>query len=457
MVKVYDSMGQMEVPEEAYYGASTQRAVENFPISGYTMPSSVLRSLALIKVAASRVNHELGLLEKEVAEAIGQAAEEIVHGKFVEQFPVDMFQTGSGTSTNMNMNEVVAARANELLGSEKQSRSPVHPNDHVNLGQSSNDVIPTALHIASRLQVHEILLPALSDLQAALGKKADEFAGLVKLGRTHMQDAVPVTLGQEFSGWAAQVAHGVEAVSRCLPDLEELTLGGTAVGTGLSAHPDFADKAVSFLAAKTGVEFKITDNRFAAQGGKEALTGLMKALGLYASSLVKITSDLRLLASGPRGSIGEIMLPSLQPGSSLMPGKVNPVLLESAIQVGAKVMGNDLAVTAANASGVLELNVAMPLIGFVISESITLLSNISRLLAEQYINGITADADRCAELVDKSLALVTPLAAKIGYDRAAELAKEAYDEGKTIRELVKEKGILTDKEIEEVLDPRKMV
>ena len=450
-------MGQMEVPDEAYYGASTQRAVENFPISGYTMPAGVLRSLALIKLAASRVNHELGLLGKEIAEAIGQAAEEIVQGRFADQFPVDVFQTGSGTSTNMNMNEVVAARANELLGSPKQSRSPVHPNDHVNLGQSSNDVIPTALHIASRLQVQEKLLPALHDLQAALGKKADEFTGLVKLGRTHMQDAVPITLGQEFSGWAAQVAHGIEAVKRCLPDLEELTLGGTAVGTGLNAHPEFADRAASFLSAKTGIGFRITSNRFAAQGGKEALTGLMKALALYASSLVKIASDLRLLASGPRGSIGEITLPSLQPGSSLMPGKVNPVLLESAIQVGARVMGNDLTVTMANASGVLELNVAMPLIGFATAESIILLSNTSRLLAEKYVSRITADPKRCAQLLEGSLALVTPLVEKIGYDRAAELAREAFDEGKTIRELVKEKGILTDKEIEEVLDPKKMV
>ena len=457
MVEVYDSMGKMEVPEEAYYGASTQRAVENFPVSGYTMPVSVLRSLALVKAAASRANHELGLLEKEVAEAIGQASEEIVQGRFADQFPVDVFQTGSGTSTNMNVNEVIAARANELLGGLKQSRAPVHPNDHVNLGQSSNDVIPTALHIASRLHVQEALLPALKVLQTSLERKADEFQGLVKLGRTHMQDAVPVTLGQEFSGWAAQVAFGIEAVSKCLPDLEDLALGGTAVGTGLNAHPEFAQRAISYLSAKTGVQFRVVSNRFASQGGKEALTGLMKALALYASSLVKIASDLRFLASGPRGSIAEITLPSLQPGSSLMPGKVNPVLVESAIQVGARVMGNDMAVTVANASGVLELNAAMPLMGFAISESIILLSNISSLLADKYVSGITADPRRCEQLLERSLALVTPLASRIGYDQAAELAKEAFEKDRTIRQLVREKGILTEEEIEEILDPKKMV
>jgi fumarate hydratase class II len=318
-------------------------------------------------------------------------------------------------------------------------------------------VIPTALHISCRLQVHELLLPSLYELQTALNVKAGEFKDLVKLGRTHMQDAVPVTLGQEFSGWAAQVVHGIEAVKRCLTDLEMLPLGGTAVGTGLSTHPEFASKAIGFIADKTGIGFKEASSRFASQGGKEALTGLMKALALYASSLVKIASDLRFLASGPRGGIGEIVLPSLQPGSSLMPGKVNPVLIESAVQAGARVLGNDVTVTTANASGILELNVAMPLIGFTISESIILLSNTSRLLAERCVTGITADTKRCEELVEKSLALVTPLAARVGYDKAAELAKEAHEHGRTIRELVREKGILTEEEMEEILDPGKMV
>lgn len=457
MVKVYDSMGEMNVPESAYYGASTQRAIENFPISGQPMPGSIIRALALIKVEAAAVNSQLGLLEPDLAEAIAEAGVEIVEGQHANQFPVDIFQTGSGTSTNMNVNEVMAARANEILGAERQGRTPVHPNDHVNLGQSSNDVIPTALHIAARIQVEETLLPALVKLKAALAAKSGEFSGVVKLGRTHLQDAVPVTLGQEFSGWAAQIKKGIETVKVVLPDLEELALGGTAVGTGLSTHPEFAGKTIDRISSRTGITFKAAPNRFAAQGGKEALTTLMKAMSGYATSLIKIASDLRLLASGPRGGIGEINLPAIQPGSSIMPGKVNPVLLESAVQVGARVLGNDVTVSMANASGILELNVAMPVIGLAITESITLLSNVSRLLAENLVAGITANEERCRELVENSLALVTPLAIRIGYDKAAELAKEAQESGKTIRELVKKKGILTEEEIEEILDPAKMV
>jgi fumarate hydratase class II len=456
MVKVFDSMGPMEVPEDAYYGASTQRAIENFPISGQPMPSSIIRALALIKVEAAPVNSELGLLKSELAEAIAEAGVEIVEGQHGDQFPVDIFQTGSGTSTNMNVNEVIAARANEILGAERQGRDPVHPNDHVNLGQSSNDVIPTALHIAARIQVDETLLPALVKLKAALKAKSGEFSGVVKLGRTHLQDAVPVTLGQEFSGWAAQVKKGIETIKSSLPELEELALGGTAVGTGLSTHPEFAEKTIDRISSRTGITFKTAPDRFAAQGGKESLTTLMKAMSGYATSLMKISSDLRLLASGPRGGFGEIDLPAIQPGSSIMPGKVNPVLLESAVQVGARVMGNDLTVSMANASGILELNVAMPVIGLAVTESITLLSNVSRLMAENLVAGITANEDRCTELVEQSLALVTPLAIRIGYDKAAELAKEAQETGKTIRELVREKGILSDVEIEEILYPAKM-
>jgi fumarate hydratase class II len=371
MVKVYDSMGEMQVPESAYYGASTQRAVENFPVSGLTMPPPIVRALALIKTEAAGVNKELGLLDPALADAIAQAGGEIVEGKLSDQFPVDVYQTGSGTSTNMNVNEVMAARANEILGGEKQARSPVHPNDHVNLGQSSNDIIPSALHIAARIQVEETLIPALVKFKGSLKAKSGEFTEAVKLGRTHLQDAVPVTLGQEFSGWTAQVKKGMEAIKRALSELEELALGGTAVGTGLNAHHEFAGRTIARVASLTGVRFRAAPDRFAAQGGKEALTALMKAMSAYATSLMKISSDLRLLASGPRGGFGEINLPAIQPGSSIMPGKVNPVLIESALQVGARVMGNDVTVSLANATGILELNVAMPVIGYAVTESIT--------------------------------------------------------------------------------------
>ena len=457
MTKVRDSMGEMNVPDSAYYGASTQRAVENFPISGYRIPRSILRALAMIKLAAARVNHELDLLPEEIADAISRAAEEVIEGQLDDQFPVDVFQTGSGTSTNMNMNEVIASRANENLGQPRQGRDPVHPNDHVNLGQSSNDVFPASLHIASRIQVQDALIPALKALKASLEAKADQFVDVVKVGRTHMQDAVPVTLGQEFSAWAAQVDHGIRAIEGCFAALEEIPIGGTAVGTGLNTHPDFGLRAAARIADWTGIPFRVSANRFAALGGREAMTSLSKALSVYASSLVKIASDIRFLASGPDCGIGEITLPALQPGSSIMPGKVNPVLIESAFQVAARVMGNDVTVTFANASGNLELNVMMPLIGHAVIESVNLLTNVTRLLSEKYVDGIEANAERCAELVEKSMALVTPLALRIGYDRASELAKEAHERGMTIREIVKEKKVLSKKEIEEILDPKGMV
>lgn len=457
MTKVSDSMGEMTVPDSAYYGASTQRAVENFPISGYRIPRSILRALAMIKLAAARVNQELDLLPGDLAEAISEAAEEVIEGKLDDQFPVDVFQTGSGTSTNMNMNEVLAARANEILEQPRQGRTPVHPNDHVNLGQSSNDVFPSSLHIAARIQVQDALIPSLTTFGASLEEKADRFREIVKVGRTHMQDAVPVTLGQEFSAWAAQVGFNISAIEGCFVALEEIPLGGTAVGTGLNTHPDFGMRAAARFEEWTGIPFRLSGNRFASLGGREALAGLSKALSGYASSLAKIASDIRFLASGPDCGIGEMTLPALQPGSSIMPGKVNPVLIESALQVAARVMGNDVTVTFANASGNLELNVMMPLIGHSIIESVNLLTNVTRQLSDRCIEGIEANGERCAELVERSMALVTPLAQRIGYDRAAELAKEAHRRGLTIREIVKEKKILTDKEIEEVLDPKRMV
>ncbi|UCF31821.1 MAG: class II fumarate hydratase [bacterium] len=457
MTKVRDSMGEMTVPDSAYYGASTQRAVENFPVSGYRIPRSILRALAMIKLAAARVNNELDLLEEEIADAVSRAADEVIEGRFDDQFPVDVFQTGSGTSTNMNMNEVIAARANEILGHPRQGRTPVHPNDHVNLGQSSNDVFPASLHIAARIQIQDGLIPAVKALKASLERKAYQFRDIVKVGRTHMQDAVPVTLGQEFSAWASQMEHGIEVIEAGFAALEEIPLGGTAVGTGLNTHPDFGLRAAARIADWTDIPFRVSANRLASLGGREALTRLSKALSAIASSLVKIASDIRFLASGPDCGIGEISLPALQPGSSIMPGKVNPVIIESAVQAATRVMGNDVTVTFANTSGNLELNVMMPLIGHSVMESVNLLTNVLRLLAEKCVDGIEANESRCSELVERSMALVTPLARKIGYDRAAELAKEARERGMTIREIVREKKILTKKEMEEILDPKGMV
>lgn len=457
MIKVSDSMGEMMVPEDAYYGASTQRAVLNFPVSGTTMPDGILHALALIKKEAARVNGELGLLTEEVVSAIDDAAAEVMGGKFQGQFPIDVYQTGSGTSTNMNMNEVIAARANEIMGSQRQGRTPVHPNDHVNLGQSSNDVIPSSIHIAVREYAGKSFLPALKTLKNSLSARSREFSRVVKVGRTHMQDAVPITLGQEFSGYASQVEHAMEAVEDTFLHLEELPLGGTAVGTGLNSHPRFAELVVLRIASQADIPFAIAPNRFAAMGGKDALVSLHKSLAAYASSLYKIASDIRFLACGPRCGIGEVAIPALQPGSSIMPGKVNPVIPESALQAAVRVMGNDVTVTMANASGNLELNVMMPLLAHVIMESLTLITNTTILMAKKCVDGISANIDRCEELVEQSLALITPLAQVIGYDEASRLAKEAGLTGKTVRQLVREKGILTEDEIKKALDPAGMV
>ncbi|MFV1957277.1 MAG: class II fumarate hydratase [bacterium] len=457
MVKVKDSMGEMKVPKSAYYGASTQRAVENFPVSGYTMPEEIIRALALIKHTAARVNSELGLLSDDLADAISQSAQEVMEGKFRDQFLVDVFQTGSGTSTNMNMNEVIAARANEILGKNRQGRSPVHPNDHVNMGQSSNDVIPSAIHIAARLQTGEKLIPALVALRDSLIQKSEEFEDVIKVGRTHMQDAVPVTLGQEFSAWASQVRDGIVRIRDTFNGLEGIPLGGTAVGTGLNSHPEFGNKAAVFIAEETKVKFRTSDNIFADMGGKDALSALSGTLSVLGTSLIKIASDIRFLASGPYTGIGEIRLPTVQPGSSIMPGKINPVILESVIQAAFRVVGNNVTVSMANSSGNLELNVSMPLLGFVITESITLLAGTSRLMSEKSVSGIEVDRDRCSQLLEKSLALVTPLAQKIGYDKAAEIAKEAQETGKTIRDIALDKQVLEPEELKEILDPEKMV
>jgi fumarate hydratase, class II len=452
-----DSMGEVQVPADAYYGAQTRRAVENFPVSGEPMPLAVVHAVALVKEHAARANAALGQLPEALAAAIGQAAEEAAAGRFDDQFVVDVFQTGSGTSTNMNVNEVVAGRANEILGRPRGGAAPVHPNDHVNRGQSSNDVIPSAIRIAARRELADTLVPAMAHLGQRLRAKAAEFADVLKIGRTHLQDAVPVTLGQELHAYASQVEAAAARVQASCAELEELPLGGTAVGTGLNAHPELGPRVIAAIAQATGIEFRPAADRFAAMGGQDALVATSGALRGYAASLLKIAQDLRLLASGPRCAIGEIELPELQPGSSIMPGKVNPVIPEVAIQVAAQVMGNDAVVALGGALGILELNVMLPVMARNLLQSIALLASATRLLADRCVAGIVANRRRCTELIEQSLMMVTPLAARVGYDRAAALAHEAYHTGKSIRALLRERQVLPEAEIDRVLDPRSMI
>jgi fumarate hydratase class II len=448
-----DSLGEIEVPAGAYYGAQTERAHRNFPVSGLTLPKRFIAAVAMVKGEAAAVNQELGIVPAEAARAIRQAADEVIAGRHDGQFPLDVFQTGSATSTNMNVNEVLSNRAIEILGGVVGSKQPVHPNDHVNASQSSNDVIPTAIHVSAYLAVVEELEPALGRLAEALGRKAEEFDRVVKIGRTHLQDAVPVRLGQEFSGYAQQVRNGLARLASVKPRLAELPLGGTAVGTGLNAPPEFAPRVIARLAGRTGCPFVAAPNRFEAMAGKDAAVEASGMLKTIAASLTKIANDLRWLASGPRCGIGEIAIPSLQPGSSIMPGKVNPVIPESVLMVAAQVAGNDAAITLAGMSGVFELNVMMPLIAYDLLQSIGILANASRLLAEKCVEGVEANRERCEELVEKSLAMVTALVPKIGYDAAAEIAKESVRTGKTVRELCREKNLLPEAELAEALDP----
>jgi fumarate hydratase class II len=449
--KEKDSMGTVNVPEDAYYGSQTQRAADNFPISGMTLPAEFIQSLALVKRCAALVNSDLGLLDSKLAGAISEAAREIVEGQHGDQFVVDIFQTGSGTSTNMNMNEVVASRANEILTGKKGGKSPVHPNDHVNLGQSSNDVIPSVIHISALRQVDDALIPALQELHKALLKKTKQFMNVKKLGRTHLQDALPLTLGQEFSGYARQVELGLDRVNTVEPRLAELALGGTAVGSGLNAHPEFARRTVVLISDLTGLPFAEAENHFEAQAAQDAAVETSGALKAIAVSLVKIANDIRWLASGPRSGIGEINLPSLQPGSSMMPGKVNPVIPEAVIQVAAQVMGNDTTIMIGGQGGYFELNVMLPVIAHNLLQSITLLASAARVFAEKCIQGITANQKACEAYVERSLALATALVPKIGYDKAAALAKRAYDTGKTIREVALAEKVLSEDELNTLL------
>ena len=448
-----DSMGEMAVPKEALYGASTQRAVLNFPVSGYRFSRPFIRALGLIKWGAAQANHDLGLLDAHRSALIVQAAEEMIEGKLDQHFPLDIFQTGSGTSTNTNANEVIANRCAQLAGKPIGSREQVHPNDHVNMGQSSNDVIPSAIHVSAAEQLQDCLLPALEKLKSALSGKAKEFHHIIKIGRTHLMDATPVRLGQEFAGYAQQVAYGKTRAEKAIEVLRELALGGTAVGTGLNRHPDFPAKVMRHLHQRTGIEFFEARDHFEAQGSKDAVVEASGQLKTIATSLFKIANDIRWLGSGPRCGIGEIRLPATQPGSSIMPGKVNPVLCESMMMVCAQVFGNDAVVTWSAANGNFELNVMMPVMAHNILESIRLLGNAADAFTEKCVVGIEANEERCRELVELSMAMVTSLAPKIGYDRAAEIAKESALTGKTVREICREKKVLLEDDLEGALDP----
>ena len=450
-----DTMGELAVPAEAYYGVQTARAIENFPISPLRIPRSVIRAMGMIKRAAASVNHSLGLLDKKQADAIVEAATEVIEGKLDAEFPVDIFQTGSGTSTNMNTNEVISNRATELLGGVRGSKL-VHPNDHVNLGQSSNDVIPTAIHIAASETIHRQLLPALSSLHRALDRKASEFDGIVKIGRTHLQDATPVRLGQEFGGYARQIELGIGRMKRAQEALSEVALGGTAVGTGLNCHPDFSSHVLTIISRETGCPFTEAGNHFEAQSSQDSLVEASGALRTLAVSLTKIANDIRWLGSGPRCGLGEIHLPETQPGSSIMPGKVNPVIAESVIMVCAQVIGNDLTVTIGGQAGNFELIVMLPVMAYNLLQSIELLAAASNNFAAKCIEGITANEERCKSLIEQSLAMCTALAPEIGYEAAAKLAKEAYRSGKTVREVAREQQVLTETRLNELLDPWRM-
>ena len=451
-----DTMGEVAIPSWAYWGAQTQRAVENFGVSDKTIPAPLIRAIGLLKRCAAETNGELGLIDASLVDAIVRAAAELIDGTWDDHFPVDVFQTGSGTSWNMNANEVIANRANEILGFPLGKKRPVHPNDHVNRGQSSNDVIPTAIHMANRVEA-ERLIASLGQLEKALEAKASEFQRVVKIGRTHLQDAVPMTLGQEFSGYQAQIRNGRVRIAGVLPRLEDLALGGTVIGTGLNAHPEFGARTILKIANETGVPFRRAENAFEAIASRDAQSELMGAVNTAAGSLAKIAQDLRILSSGPRAGLGEIMLPSLQPGSSIMPGKINPVVPEMVIQVAAFIMGKNLSVAVGSQSGPLELNIMMPLIAYETLTALRLMANTCEAFADRCIAGIQADEARCRQWIEWSLALVTPLATRIGYDQAAKLAYEAFREKKTIREVVRAKKILTEDEIDVILDPNKML
>jgi fumarate hydratase class II len=451
-----DSLGDVLVPSAALYGAQSQRAVENFPVSGVRFPRPFIRALGLIKRSCAKANVELGFLDAGLAEAIIIAATEVADGSLDEHFPLDIFQTGSGTSTNMNANEVISNRSIQILGGEVGSKSPVHPNDHVNNGQSSNDVIPTAIHVAGATAIHEELIPALQGLAAALRRKAVDFDDVVKTGRTHLQDATPVRLGQELGGYATQMDNAVRRAKAARDALLDLPLGGTAVGTGLNRHADFPAKAIAHLAADTGLAFREAADHFEAQGARDGVVEAHGHLKTIAASLTKIANDLRWLACGPRAGLGELRLPAVQPGSSIMPGKVNPVMNEAVVMVAAAVMGHDVTVGIAGAGGNFELNVMMPVMAHCLLASTQWTANVVTTFTERCVEGIEVDREACAATVERGLAICTALAPHIGYDKAAAISKEAFATGKTVREVATEWAVMPADELDAVLDAKAM-
>ncbi len=446
-----DSMGELQVPEEAAYGAQTQRAVENFPISGITMPPSFIQALGLVKQACANANHDLGGLDENRRRAISSICDDIIDGKLMEQFPLDVFQTGSATSTNMNANEVIARLAS------LEAQDVVHPNDHVNMSQSSNDVIPTTIHVSAAIDCHQQLLPAINHLIAVIEKKADSVESVITTGRTHLMDAMPVSLGQELSGWAAQLQTAMTRIEHSLPEIHQLAIGGTAVGTGINADPAFGGLVARQLSNSTGLSFKKADNYFSAMSSQDAVVALSGQLKTLATSLMKISNDLRWMNSGPLAGIGEIALPALQPGSSIMPGKVNPVIPEATAMVCAQVVGNDTTITIAGQSGNFQLNVMLPLVAFNLLQSIEILSNAMRLLADKAIAEFSVNQDNIDAALAKNPILVTALNTVIGYELGAKIAKTAYAEGRAVIDVAEDMTDLSRKELEKLLDPKKLI
>ena len=451
-----DTMGSVSVPSDAYYGAQTQRAIDNFKVSGYKIPYDMIKALAIIKRSAAITNSSLGLLDSSLSDAIVKASDDVIDGKMDSHFPIDIFQTGSGTSTNMNMNEVISNRANELLGSKLGEKFPIHPNDHVNMGQSSNDTIPTSIHIASAVKL-ESLISSLSYLYEMLKAKENEFKDIIKIGRTHLQDATPITLGQEFSGYAEMIRKSIIRIESTLTDVHSLAQGGTAVGTGINTHKDFAKLIADEISSYLSIPFYRAKNHFEAQSTQDSMVQLSGTLKTLAISLNKIANDIRWLGSGPRVGLGELKIPAVQPGSSIMPGKVNPVICESLIQISAKVVGNDLTVSMGGHGSIFELNLMLPLIGFTIIESIDILTNGINMFCDNLLKDLDVDSDVCKDNIEKSLAMCTSLVPIIGYDKAAEIAYKAYQSNKTIREIVLEDEILSASDADKYLNPESML